>query len=143
MKTLIPKAAQIQHNWYVVDATDQVLGRISTHIASVIRGKNKTCFSPHLDTGDFVIVINADKVRLTGNKELQKTYQRYSGYQSGLKTISYKRMMAEKPEEIIRHAVKGMLPKNILGRQLLQKLKIYAGDQHPHQAQKPETLSFD
>ncbi len=143
MKTLIPKAAQIQHNWYVVDATDQVLGRISTRIASVIRGKNKTCFSPHLDTGDFVIVINAEKVRLTGNKELQKTYQRYSGYQSGLKTISYKRMMAEKPEEIIRHAVKGMLPKNILGRQLLQKLKIYAGDQHPHQAQKPETLSFD
>ena len=143
MKTLIPKAAQIQHNWYVVDATDQVLGRISTRIASVIRGKNKTCFSPHLDTGDFVIVINAEKVRLTGNKELQKTYQRYSGYQSGLKTISYKRMMAEKPDEIIRHAVKGMLPKNILGRQLLQKLKIYAGDQHPHQAQKPETLSFD
>jgi large subunit ribosomal protein L13 len=143
MKTLIPKADQIQQNWYVVDATDQVLGRLATRVATIIRGKNKPYFSPHLDTGDFVIVINAEKVRLTGNKELQKTYQRYSGYPDGLKTISYKRMMAEKPDEIIRHAVKGMLPKNILGRQLLQKLKIYAGGNHPHQAQKPETLALD
>lgn len=143
MKTLIPKADQIQQNWYIVDATDQVLGRLATQVASVIRGKNKPYFAPNLDTGDFVIVINAEKVRLTGNKELQKTYQRYSGYQGGLKTISYKRMMAEKPEEIIRHAVKGMLPKNILGRQLLQKLKIYAGENHPHQAQKPESLTLD
>ncbi|MCF7911163.1 MAG: 50S ribosomal protein L13 [Candidatus Cloacimonetes bacterium] len=143
MKTLIPKADQIQQNWYVVDATDQVLGRLATQVATLIRGKNKPYFSPHLDTGDFVIVINAEKVRLTGNKELQKTYQRYSGYPDGLKTISYKRMLAEKPEEIITHAVKGMLPKNILGRQLLQKLKVYAGDTHPHQAQKPEKISIE
>jgi large subunit ribosomal protein L13 len=142
MKTLIPKADQIQHDWYEVDATDQVLGRLASQIASLIRGKNKVYYSPNLDTGDYVVVINAEKVRLTGNKELQKTYQRFSGYPDGLKTISYKRMLAEKPEEIIRHAVKGMLPKNILGRQMLQKLKIYAGENHPHQAQKPEKLSF-
>ena len=143
MKTVMPKADQIEHNWYVVDATDQVLGRLATRIASIIRGKHKPMFSPHLDTGDNVIVINAEKVRLTGNKELQKTYQRYSGYPDGLTEISFKRMLAEKPEEIIRHAVKGMLPKNILGRQLLQKLKIYTGNEHPHKAQKPEQLAFD
>ncbi|MCF7918710.1 MAG: 50S ribosomal protein L13 [Candidatus Cloacimonetes bacterium] len=142
MKTEMPKADQIVHNWYVVDATDQVLGRLATRVASLIRGKHKPIFSPNLDTGDFVIVLNAEKVRLTGNKELQKTYQRYSGYQSGLTTISFKRMLAEKPEEIIIHAVKGMLPKNILGRQLLQKLKVYTGNEHPHQAQKPEKLEL-
>ena len=142
MKTLIPKADEIQQNWYEVDATDQVLGRLASQIAVVIRGKNKPYFSPHLDTGDYVIVINAEKVRLTGNKALQKTYQRFSGYPDGQKTIPYRRMLEEKPEEIIRHAVKGMLPKNILGRQLLQKLKIYAGDKHPHQAQKPEKLEL-
>lgn len=143
MKTVMPKADQIEHNWYVVDATDKVLGRLATQIASIIRGKHKPMFSPHLDTGDFVIVVNAEKIRLTGNKELQKTYQRYSGYPDGLTEISFKRMLEEKPEEIIRHAVKGMLPKNILGRRLLQKLKIYTGSEHPHQAQKPEELAFD
>jgi large subunit ribosomal protein L13 len=143
MKTLMPKADQIEQTWYVVDATDMVLGRLATRIASVIRGKHKPYFSPHLDTGDFVIVVNAEKVRLTGNKELQKTYQRYSGYPDGLKEISYKRMLKEKPEEIITHAVKGMLPKNILGRRLLQKLKVYTGSAHPHQAQKPEKLEVD
>lgn len=142
MKTLIPKADQIQHNWYEVDATDLPLGRIATRIATLLRGKNKPYYSPNLDTGDYVVVINAEKVRLTGNKELQKTYQRFSGYPDGLKTISFKRMLAEKPEEIIRHAVKGMLPKNILGRQMLHKLKVYAGETHPHQAQKPEKISF-
>jgi len=143
MKTLMPKADQIEQTWYVVDATDMVLGRLATRIASVIRGKHKPYFSPHLDTGDFVIVVNAEKVRLTGNKELQKTYKRYSGYPDGLKEISYKRMLKEKPEEIITHAVKGMLPKNILGRRLLQKLKVYTGSAHPHQAQKPEKLEVD
>jgi large subunit ribosomal protein L13 len=143
MKTLMPKADQIEQNWYVVDATDMVLGRLATRVASVIRGKHKPYFSPHLDTGDYVIVVNAEKIRLTGNKELQKTYQRYSGYPDGLKITSYKRMLEEKPEEIIRHAVKGMLPKNILGRQLLQKLKVYTGSTHPHQAQKPEKLVVD
>ena len=143
MKTLMPKADQIEQTWYVVDATDMVLGRLATRIASLIRGKHKPYFSPHLDTGDWVIVVNAEKIRLTGNKELQKTYQRYSGYPDGLKEISYKRMLAEKPEEIITHAVKGMLPKNILGRRLLQKLKVYTGSAHPHQAQKPEKLEVD
>ena len=108
MKTLMPKADQIEQTWYVVDAADMVLGRLATRIASVIRGKHKPYFSPHLDTGDFVIVVNAEKVRLTGNKELQKTYQRYSGYPDGLKEISYKRMLEEKPEEIIIDAGKGM-----------------------------------
>ena len=142
MKTVAPKADQIQQSWYLVDATDMVLGRISTKIASILRGKNKPYFSPHLDTGDYVIVINAEKVRLTGNKELQKTYQRYSGYPGGRKEIPFARMRQEKPEEIIIHAVKGMLPKNILGRQIIQKLKVYAGNEHPHGGQKPVALSL-
>lgn len=142
MKTVAPKADQIQQSWYLVDATDMVLGRISTQIASILRGKNKPYFSPHLDTGDYVIVINAEKVRLTGNKELQKTYQRYSGYPGGRKEIPFARMLQEKPEEIIIHAVKGMLPKNILGRQIIQKLKVYAGNEHPHGGQKPVALSL-
>jgi large subunit ribosomal protein L13 len=140
MRTLTPKLDQIQHDWYVIDAADQVLGRISTKIATILRGKHKPYFTPHLDTGDFVVVINAEKVKLTGNKELQKIYSRYSGYPSGLKNIPYKRMLEEKPEHIIKHAVKGMLPKNALGRQIIQKLKIYAGGEHPHQAQNPKPL---
>jgi large subunit ribosomal protein L13 len=142
MKTAAPKADQIQQNWYLVDATDKVLGRLSTKIASILRGKNKPYFSPHLDTGDYVVVINADKIRLTGNKENKKTYDRYSGYPGGRTEIPYKRMKQEKPEEIILHAVKGMLPKNILGRQLIQKLKVYTGNEHPHAGQKPEPLSL-
>ena len=142
MKTVAPKADQIQQDWYLVDATDMVLGRLSTKIASILRGKNRPYFSPHLDTGDYVIVINAEKVRLTGNKELQKTYQRYSGYPGGRTEIPFARMLQEKPEEIIIHAVKGMLPKNILGRQIIQKLKVYAGNEHPHGGQKPKALSL-
>jgi large subunit ribosomal protein L13 len=142
MKTVAPKADQIQQDWYLVDATDMVLGRLSTKIASILRGKNKPYFSPHLDTGDYVIVVNAEKVRLTGNKELQKTYQRYSGYPGGRTEIPFARMLQEKPEEIITHAVKGMLPKNILGRQLIQKLKVYAGNEHPHGGQMPKALSL-
>jgi large subunit ribosomal protein L13 len=142
MKTLTPKPEMIKKEWYVVDATDKVLGRLATQIASIIRGKNKPYFSPHLDTGDYVIVINAEKVRLTGNKELQKTYQRYSGYPDGLTVTSYKRMLQTKPEQIIIHAVKGMLPKNALGRKLIQKLKVVVGSEHPYESQKPKTLSL-
>ncbi len=142
MKTLTPKPDMIKKEWYVVDATDKVLGRLATRIASVLRGKNKPYFSPHLDTGDYVIVINAEKVKLTGNKELQKTYQRYSGYPDGLKTISYKRMLETKPEQIIIHAVKGMLPKNALGRKLIRKLKVVVGSENPYESQKPKPLSF-
>jgi len=142
MKTLIPKADQIDQKWYLVDANDVVLGRLSTQVASILRGKKKPYFAPNIDAGDFVVVINAEKVRVTGNKELQKVYQRYSGYNSGLKTISYRRMISEKPEEIILHAVKGMLPKNILGRQIFRKLHVYAGENHPHTAQKPMKISL-
>ena len=142
MKTVTPKADQIRHDWYLVDAEDLVLGRLATRIATILRGKNKPYFTPHLDTGDYVVVINAEKVRLTGNKELQKTYQRYSGYPSGRKEIPFKRMLQEKPEEIITHAVRGMLPKNSLGRQIITKLKVYAGNQHPHTAQKPKPLAL-
>ncbi len=137
MRTLVPKPDQYQENWYLIDAEGQVLGRLATKIATLIRGKHKPCFMPHIDTGDCVVVINAEKVRLTGNKALQKTYQRYSGYPGGQTVIPYRRMLEEKPEEIIRHAVKGMLPKNILGRQLFRKLKVYTGKSHPHIGQKP------
>ena len=143
MKTVTPKADQIRHDWYLVDAEDLVLGRLATRIATILRGKNKPYFTPHLDTGDYVVVINAEKVKLTGNKELQKTYQRYSGYPSGRKVIPFKRMLQEKPEEVITHAVRGMLPKNSLGRQIITKLKVYAGNQHPHIAQKPKPLTMD
>lgn len=142
MKTATPKAEQIKQDWYLIDASDQVLGRLATKVATLLRGKNKPYFSPHLDTGDFVIVINAEKIRLTGNKEISKTYKRYSGYPSGLSEIPYKRMLLEKPETIIQHAVKGMLPKNILGRKLIRKLKIYKGNEHPHSAQNPQAISI-
>ncbi|MBT3169071.1 MAG: 50S ribosomal protein L13 [Candidatus Cloacimonetes bacterium] len=143
MKTLAPKEDMIKRDWYVVDASDQVLGRLATRIASILRGKNKPYFSPHLLVGDNIIVINAEKIRLTGNKELQKVYQRYSGYPDGLSEKPYKRVLEEEPERIIFEAVKGMLPKNILGRQIIQNLKIYAGNEHPHKAQQPKELSFD
>lgn len=142
MKTAIPKADEIQHDWYLVDAKNHIVGRLASQIASILRGKNKPYFSPHLDTGDYVVVINAEKVNLSGGKELQKTYSRFSGYPGGLKKVPYKNMMQQKPEDILIHAVKGMLPKNRLGRQLIQKLKVYAGEEHPHQAQQPTELKF-
>ena len=142
MKTATPKAEQIKQDWYLIDASDQVLGRLATKIATLLRGKNKPYFSPHLDTGDFVVIINAEKIRLTGNKEILKTYKRYSGYPGGLSEIPYKRMLLEQPENIIQHAVKGMLPKNILGRKLIRKLKIYSGNEHPHSAQNPQAISI-
>ena len=135
------KTEDADKQWYVIDASDQVLGRLAAKAASVIRGKNKAIFTPNMDTGDFVIVINADKVKMTGKRELQKTYFRHSGYPGGVKTSSYAEMMAKKPEFVIEKAVKGMLPKGRLGRKLVTKLKVYAGTEHPHQAQQPEVLS--
>ena len=141
MKTLTPRPCDIKQDWYVIDASDRELGRLCTKVASILRGKNKVYFSPNIDCGDFVVVINAERVMLTGSKELQKTYQNYSGYPSGLKETPYKRMISEKPEDVIFRAVKGMLPKNSLGRQMIGKLKVYAGENHPHSAQKPVTIS--
>jgi large subunit ribosomal protein L13 len=135
------KTEDADKKWYVIDATDQVLGRLAAKAASVIRGKNKAIFTPNMDTGDFVIVINADKVKMTGKRELQKTYFRHSGYPGGARTSSYAEMMEKRPEFVIEKAVKGMLPKNRLGRKLVTKLKVYAGAEHPHTAQQPEALS--
>lgn len=135
------KTEDANHKWYVVDAEDQVLGRLAAKVAGVIRGKNKAIFTPNMDTGDFVIVINADKIKLTGKREEQKTYFSHSGYPGGLRNTSYSEMKEKKPEFIIEHAVKGMLPKNRLGRQLIKKLKVYTGTEHPHKAQLPEPLS--
>jgi len=128
--------------WFVVDAQDKVLGRLASEIARVIRGKHKAVFTPNMDTGDFVVVVNADKIKLTGKRDMQKEYFSHSGYPGGVRIRSYAEMMEKKPEAIIHRAVKGMLPKNRLGRQLIKKLKVYAGVDHPHSAQKPEPLSF-
>jgi large subunit ribosomal protein L13 len=135
------KTEDADKKWYVIDATDQVLGRLAAKAASVIRGKNKAIFTPNMDTGDFVIVINADKVKMTGKRELQKTYFRHSGYPGGGRTSSFAEMMEKRPEFVIEKAVKGMLPKNRLGRKLVTKLKVYAGAEHPHTAQQPKALS--
>jgi large subunit ribosomal protein L13 len=138
MKTYTVKAGEIQRDWYVVDAKDQVLGRLATEIAHVLRGKHKPTFSPHLDVGDFVVVINAAEVRLTGKKAEQKEYFRHSGYMGGERFIPFRRMIERHPERVIRLAVKGMLPKNTLGRHMLRKLKVYAGPEHPHEPQQPQ-----
>ncbi len=142
MKTITPKQSEIKKDWYQVDAQDIILGRLSSRVAAILRGKNKPYFAPNIDTGDFVIVFNAEKIKLSGNKELNKIYKRYSGYPGGLKNIEYKRMQEKKPEQIIIHAVKGMLPKGPLGKEMLKKLKVYAGPMHPHSAQKPITLDY-
>jgi large subunit ribosomal protein L13 len=138
MKTYSQKASEVQRDWFVVDATDQTLGRLATQIATLLRGKHKPTFSPNLDGGDFVVVVNAEKVRLTGRKEDQKMYYRHSGYPGGFKAIPYRRMMNSHPDRILRFAIKGMLPKTRLGRQQILKLKIYAGPTHPHAAQLPK-----
>ncbi len=140
--TFIAKASQIERKWYVVDATDKTLGRLSSEIASILRGKNKPTYTPFLDTGDFVIVINAAKIKVTGKKLEQKLYRKHSGYIGGLKETTLKVMLEKKPEEVIKHAVKGMLPKNTLGRKMFKKLFVYADDTHKHQAQKPEVLDI-
>jgi len=142
MKTYSVKAGEIERRWFVVDAEGKVLGRLATEIARVLRGKHKPIFTPHLDTGDFVIVINADKIELTGKKADQKTYFRHSGYMGGEKHIPFRRMLEKQPERVIELAVKGMLPKNALGRQMRDKLKVYAGAEHPHEAQSPAPLTF-
>lgn len=141
MKTFTPRPEEIKQDWYVIDGTDLTLGRLSTKVASILRGKNKPYFVPNIDTGDYVIIVNAEKVLLTGSKALQKMYKDYSGYPGGLKETTYRRMVAKKPEEIIIRAIKGMLPKGPVGREMITKLKVYAGEKHPHGAQKPVTLS--
>ena len=142
MKTYSVKAGEIERKWYVVDAGGKVLGRVATEIARILRGKHKPTYTPHLDTGDYVVVINADKVQLTGNKADQKTYFRHTGYMGHERFIPFKEMLAKHPERVLELAVKGMLPKNALGRQMRQKLKVYAGSEHPHQAQNPEPLNL-
>ena len=142
MKSYMASPATIERKWYVVDATDKTLGRLSSQIASVLRGKNKPTYTPSMDTGDYVIVINADKIKVTGKKMDQKIYYRHSDYVGGMKEATLKEMMAKKPEDVIKLAVKGMLPKGPLGRAMMKKLFVYAGAEHPHAAQKPEELTF-
>lgn len=141
-KTYVPRQGQIEHAWWVVDAAGVPLGRVASEVASRLRGKHKPSYTPFLDCGDHVIVVNADKVVLTGRKREQKVYRRHSGYPGGLKEISAERMLAEKPERVVELAVKGMLPKTKLGRVMYRKLKVYQGGEHPHAAQKPQTLEL-
>jgi len=142
MKTYVAKEQEISKKWYLVDAKDRVLGRLATQIAMRLRGKHKPIFTPHADTGDFIVVINANKVALTGRKWDKKIYYRHTGYIGGLKEITAKKLLEKKPEDILRFAVRGMLPKNSLGRRQLKKLKIYSGSEHPHQAQQLEKLEI-
>jgi large subunit ribosomal protein L13 len=142
MKTFIARECDVVKKWYVVDAKDRVVGRLATQIAMVLRGKTKPIFTPHCDTGDFVIVVNAEQALLTGGKLDKKVYYRHSGYMGGIKAMTARQTFKGKPEEVLRQAVWGMLPKNSLGRRLLKKLKIYSGSEHPHQAQKPEPLTL-
>jgi large subunit ribosomal protein L13 len=140
--TFIAKKAEIERKWYVVDAEGLTLGRVASQVAAVLRGKNKAIFTPFIDTGDYVIVVNADKINVTGKKLQDKLYRRHSEYTGGFKEITLKEMLAKKPEEVIKHAVKGMLPKNALGKDMLKKLFVYAGPDHKHEAQKPEALEI-
>ncbi|HYW21813.1 MAG TPA: 50S ribosomal protein L13 [Nodularia sp. (in: cyanobacteria)] len=142
-KTYLPPQATLEREWYVVDATDKRLGRLATEIAMILRGKKKAEFTPHMDTGDFVIVINAEKIAVTGKKSSQKLYRRHSGRPGGMKTETFAKLQQRLPERILEHAVKGMLPKNSLGKQLFTKLKVYAGPSHPHEAQKPKELKIN
>ncbi|MCJ7499022.1 50S ribosomal protein L13 [bacterium] len=140
MKTYSAKKEDIERQWVVIDAQDQVLGRLATRVATILRGKNKPIFTNHVDTGDFVIIVNAEKVRLTGNKLDAKVYYRHSGYPGGIKGMTAREMLVRKPEQVIKIAVKGMLPKNRLASQVITKLKVYAGPDHPHKAQQPEKI---
>jgi large subunit ribosomal protein L13 len=137
VRTFSPKAGDVQHQWHVIDASDVVLGRLASHAAILLRGKHKPIFAPHVDTGDFVIVVNAEKVALSGRKLEQKKAYRHSGYPGGLREVAYGDLLEKHPERVIEKAVRGMLPKNSLGRGMLRKLKVYAGPDHPHQAQQP------
>lgn len=138
MRTYNPKPGDIQHDWYVIDAADVVLGRLASQVAQLLRGKHKPIFTRHVDTGDFVVIVNAEKIALTGTKRINKVVYRHSGYPGGLKKISYDMLLSKQPEKVLQLAVRGMLPKNRLGRQLLKKLKVYAGPEHPHSAQQPQ-----
>src|ERR1022692_1563344 len=142
MKTFVAKPSDRQRDWYVVDASGKTLGRLATQIADVLRGKRKPMYTPHVDTGDFVIVVNAEKIAVTGNKRAEKLYYRHSGYPGGLKSRTLAEMLDRRPEEVIRLAVKGMLPRNRLARKQLTKLKVYAGPEHPHAAQQPKALEI-
>ncbi len=137
MRTYTPKPGDVTRQWHVIDASDVVLGRLATQVAILLRGKHKPIFAPHVDTGDFVIIVNARKIALTGNKREQKMAYRHSGYPGGLRAVSYKKLLDERPERAVEKAIKGMLPHNSLGRQMLSKLKVYAGPEHPHAAQQP------
>jgi len=142
VKTYYAKPGEVQRDWVLVDATDMVLGRLATRVAEILRGKTKPQYTSHVDVGDFVVVINAEKIRLTGNKAADKSYFSHSGYPGGLKEVSFERMLEKHPERVIEKAVKGMLPKNSLGRQMYRKLKVYAGPEHPHEAQNPKTIEL-
>ena len=142
-RTYTPKAGEVQREWLVIDATDVVLGRLASHAAALLRGKHKPTFANHIDTGDFVIIVNADKVALTGQKLQKKMAYRHSGYPGGLTAVSYAELLEKNPVRAVEKAIRGMLPKNSLGRQQLSKLKVYAGAEHPHAAQQPKTYTFD
>ncbi len=141
-KTVSAKPAEVEQEWYVIDAENQIVGRLASQVAAILRGKHKPYFTPHVDCGDYVIIVNADKVRFSGKKETDKLYYRYSGYPGGLKTRTAKEMRQRRPDYIMRHAVKGMLPKGPLGRSMLKKLKVYATPTHPHEAQQPKVLAL-
>ncbi len=141
-RTYVAKPGEVERKWYVVDATGKTLGRLAARIAHILRGKHKPQYTPHEDVGDFIIVVNAEKIAVTGRKLDQKIYYRHSGYPGGLKAVSLRRMLEKHPERVIEHAVKGMLPRGPLGRRMFKKLKVYAGPTHPHQAQKPEPLEL-
>ena len=142
MKTVSAKAATVQRDWYVIDADGHTLGRLATEVARRLRGKHKTDYTPHVDTGDYIVVVNADKVKVTGRKASDKIYYRHTGYPGGLKEASFTQMIERSPEKVIERAVKGMLPRSSLGRAMYRKLKVYAGQDHPHDAQQPETLTL-
>lgn len=143
MKSFTAKPHEVERKWYIIDAEGQTLGRLSSEIASILRGKKKPIYTPHVDTGDYVIVINAEKVNVTGNKRKEKIYKHHSDFPGGLKEVSFENLQAKKPDEIIRHAVKGMMPNGKLGRQMFKKLKVYAGPEHGHAAQKPEVWNME
>ena len=142
MKTLSVRPQDVEHDWYVVDAENQTLGRLAAALARRLRGKHKASYTPHVDTGDYIVVVNADKVRVTGKKRTDKIYYRYSGYPGGIKAARFEEMMAKHPQRVIEKAVKGMLPRNPLGRAVFRKLKVYAGSEHPHSAQQPKPLQL-
>jgi large subunit ribosomal protein L13 len=142
MSSFIQKPAEVERKWYVVDAEGKTLGRMASEVAAILRGKNKPTFTPHVDCGDYVIVINAEKVAVTGKKRQEKIYKRHTGYPGGLRELTFEQLLEKHPEEVVRHAVKGMMPTGKLGRAMFKKLKVYAGPEHNHQAQKPEVLDI-